>query len=189
MRRIMVQRCWRARLAPSFTLALFLYWPTLIPAGPPDNRPFVPGFNSYFGSPGAIGSPSGFIYPQPGVYAGRVFNPFGTPGIPLTAATGSSPRFLESVAGVALVEVHLPANAQLWIDGQPTKQSGPVREFATPAVLQQGLMYRYTLRAQWDEGGRPVVRERPVEFQSGSRLIVDFTRPDAPPARDGGPGR
>jgi uncharacterized protein (TIGR03000 family) len=155
----------------------------------PQARPPAPGFNSYFGSPGAVGSPTNFVYPQPGVYGGRVFNPFGTPGIPLSASTGATPFLPESWAGVALFDIRLPEGARFWINGQPTKQTGAVREFVTPTKLVPGVTYRYNFRAEWEENGRPVVRERAIDFQSASRTIVDFTRPDSPPDRDQGSGR
>ena len=103
--------------------------------------------------------------------------------------TGPSPILPEMWTGPARFEVRLPEGAWLWIDGQPTKQTGPRREFITPSTLLPGLTYRYTFRAQWEQDGRPVVRERAVEFQSASHLTVDFTRPDATPARDRGPDR
>jgi uncharacterized protein (TIGR03000 family) len=128
----------------------------------------------YFGSPGGVRSPASFTYPSPGVYAGRVFNPFGAPGIPLTAATGPTLRFPRPELEVTRFVVRLPAGARLWANGQPTRQTGAVREFVTPTPLAPGRTFRYTFRAQWEEDGRTISRERVVEFQAGGRVTVEF---------------
>ena len=67
----------------------------------------------------------------------------------------------------------VPANAKLWVDDLPTTQTGTAREFVTPPSLEPGKTYRYTIRAQWEENGQPVTRERTVEFQAGKSIIVD----------------
>jgi len=177
--------CQWARVIVGTCVALAALLMIAAPARPQVGRPAAPGFNSYFGSPGSIGSPSNYVYPHPGLYGGRVFNPFGTPGIPLVGSVGSTPFIAESWTGPARFEIRLPEGARFLIDGQPTKQTGAVREFVTPTALVPGLTYHYTFRAEWEENGRPVVRERFVEFQSARRLTVDFTRPDVPPARPG----
>jgi uncharacterized protein (TIGR03000 family) len=165
------------RLALAVTLAAGVGRPAR--AAPPDARPPSAGFHPYFGSPGAAGPPASFTYPSPGVYSGRVFNPFGTPGIPLTATAGPTLRFPKPVLELTRFEVRLPAEARLWANGQPTRQTGAVREFVTPTPLAVGRTFRYTFRAQWEEGGRTIARERVVEFQAGGRVTVDFAgRPE-----------
>ena len=77
----------------------------------------------------------------------------------------------------ARVTVKLPADAKLWVDGKPTKQTGPVREFVTPPVLRAGLTYRYTFRAVWSQDGQNITRERPVLVQATGSANVDFTTP------------
>src|SRR5256885_12981359 len=74
----------------------------------------------------------------------------------------------------ARITVRLPAEAKLWVDGRPTKQTGPVREFVTPPVLRAGWTYRYTFRAGWAQDGRAVVRERPVPVRATGASEVDF---------------
>jgi uncharacterized protein (TIGR03000 family) len=71
----------------------------------------------------------------------------------------------------------VPADAKLWVDGMPTKQTGPVRTFYTPPVLRAGLTYKYTFRAEWTENKRNVVRELPVLVRATGTSEVDFTRP------------
>jgi len=148
---------------------------------PPSAQPPAPRFNSYFGSPGTVGSPSSSIYPAPGVYGGLTFNPFGTPGIPLSASTTPAVRFPELISGAAYFEVRLPDNARLWVDEQPTKQIGTLRVFISPDTLMPGRTYHYTFRAEWDEGGRTVVRQRSVAFRSGERVSLSFSPGPTPP--------
>jgi len=75
-----------------------------------------------------------------------------------------------------LLGIRVPENAQIWIDGQKTSQTGTFREFVTPP-LEQGEKFTYNIKATWTENGKPVVRERQVNFYSGDRLMVNMTAP------------
>src|SRR5437868_6480169 len=86
---------------------------------------------------------------------------------PTAAATATA-------LGTARITLQVPANAKVWVDDLPTSQTGAVREFVTPGVLEPSKTYRYTIRAQWEENGQTVTRERTVEFQSGSAVIVNL---------------
>jgi uncharacterized protein (TIGR03000 family) len=72
-----------------------------------------------------------------------------------------------------LIDVRVPGNAQVWIDDQRTNQTGPMREFVTPA-LNPGQEYNYDIRARWMENGQEVVRDRKVTFHAGDRLAVNM---------------
>jgi uncharacterized protein (TIGR03000 family) len=142
-------------------------------AAPPPGAGPVP----LFGSPGSVGAAQ-FSYPAPGVYGSTVFQPFAMPSL------AGSPSYNVPLPPAnwrddltARVTVHVPADARLWVDGKPTKQSGPVREFVTPAVLRPGQTYQYTFRAEWTEGGRTVTRERPVAVRATGTVNVDFAKP------------
>jgi uncharacterized protein (TIGR03000 family) len=76
----------------------------------------------------------------------------------------------------ALIDVRVPNNAQVWIDDQQTKQTGPMREFITPS-LDPGQEFSYDIRAQWTENGQPVDRHRKVTFHPGDRLMVNLMAP------------
>jgi uncharacterized protein (TIGR03000 family) len=75
----------------------------------------------------------------------------------------------------AAVEVHVPADAELWIDGQPTTQRGETRTFETPQFAV-GRGFSYELRARWMEDGKPVDETRRVELQPGERQVLDFRK-------------
>lgn len=81
------------------------------------------------------------------------------------------------VINTAQITVQVPAGAKLWIDNQPSTQTGAVRTFETPATLEPGRTYSYKVTAEWVENGQPVVRERTVEFSAGNQLVVNLTVP------------
>jgi uncharacterized protein (TIGR03000 family) len=75
----------------------------------------------------------------------------------------------------ARVTVQLPANAKLQVDDQQSPLTGPTRMLVTPP-LEQGKKFGYTLKAEWDDNGRPVTQERTVSFQAGQSVTVDFNQ-------------
>jgi uncharacterized protein (TIGR03000 family) len=84
----------------------------------------------------------------------------------------------QAPAGTASqIIVRVPSNAKLWVDDYESQLTGPVRQLNTPATLEPGRTYRYTLKAQWIQNGQPVVQERVVSFQAGQSTEVDFARP------------
>jgi len=74
----------------------------------------------------------------------------------------------------ALINVRVPARAQLWIgDEQVRTTSDTVRQFETPA-LEPGQVYSYTIRARWMENGQPVERTQKVKFRAGETANVNL---------------
>jgi uncharacterized protein (TIGR03000 family) len=73
----------------------------------------------------------------------------------------------------AAVEVRVPADAELWIDGQPTNKRGETRTFETP-MFEVGRSFTYEIRARWTQDGQPVERTRTVDLQAGTRPVVNF---------------
>jgi uncharacterized protein (TIGR03000 family) len=76
----------------------------------------------------------------------------------------------------AKITVIVPADAELYFDGYETTETGPERDFVTPA-LNKGTNYSYSIRAVWTENGSPVERSRKVTIQAGSQVRVDLTSP------------
>ena len=74
--------------------------------------------------------------------------------------------------------VRVPADADFFVDGVATRQTGTSRKFVSPA-LAAGQEYAYELTARWSENGREVVQTRRVNVTAGDRRLVDFTQPDA----------
>jgi uncharacterized protein (TIGR03000 family) len=86
--------------------------------------------------------------------------------------------FGSSRSGPVHVNVRLPdANAKVWVQGQPTQQSGTWREFVSPP-LDPSRNYRYEIRARWVENGRDRDETRTIPVQANGVETIDFTRPD-----------
>lgn len=98
-------------------------------------------------------------------------------GQPTAPPPGKTPQVV--VKPVMLV-VHLPASAELEIEGVRTRQKGEVRHFESPPVAD-GFKYVYSVKATWFEQGKPVVKERKVPVLAGEQAVVDLREPtDAP---------
>jgi uncharacterized protein (TIGR03000 family) len=73
----------------------------------------------------------------------------------------------------ARLVVRVPAGAKLTIGDTPTKATGAVRKFDSPA-LELGKTYRYSLKATWMEHGEKVVREESAVVQAGKVTEVNL---------------
>jgi uncharacterized protein (TIGR03000 family) len=107
---------------------------------------------------------------NPTVYAPTIYVPnntdVSTGGVIQAAATTSAP---------ATIEVHVPANAQLWFEDTPTDQTGEWRRFTSPPLPPDQVFY-YKLRARWNDSGQTVEQTRTIEVRAGKTTTVDFTR-------------
>lgn len=82
-----------------------------------------------------------------------------------------------AAAHTAQFTVEVPAAAQLWIDDQPTRQGGAVRQFVTPPLPGNGRS-AYVLRARWRVGDRDVEQTRLISLRPGERVTVSFLQPE-----------
>jgi uncharacterized protein (TIGR03000 family) len=71
----------------------------------------------------------------------------------------------------ATLIVHLPADARLSVDGEPTRSTSDTRVLVSPP-LQPGKTYHYVLEAQLDRGGEKVKTSQNVEVRAGRRAEV-----------------
>ena len=79
---------------------------------------------------------------------------------------------------VARVEVRMPdSNGTVWIQGKQMSSKGAVRRFTSP-TLDSATEYVYTVRAEWNDNGRPVTDQRKVAVRADSSAVVDFGRSD-----------
>jgi uncharacterized protein (TIGR03000 family) len=76
----------------------------------------------------------------------------------------------------AKITVVVPADAEVYFDGNDTTQTGTERVFVTPPLVK-GTTYSYSIRAVWTEDGSPVEKTRKVSFRAGAQPRVDFTSP------------
>jgi uncharacterized protein (TIGR03000 family) len=93
-----------------------------------------------------------------------------------TPGAVSSHSETEAVAGV-YIEVRVPADAQVWVNGGPTAQAGVLRRFVSP-TLTPSPCYTCEVRASWREAGRKLTRVRQFVVKSGQRLNVEFMTTD-----------
>jgi len=79
----------------------------------------------------------------------------------------------------ATIVVHLPAEATLTIDGQPTQSRSNTRTFTSPP-LEPGKTYSYTLRAEMNRDGRLQNVKKTVDVQAGrpTDVTLNFSNGD-----------
>jgi uncharacterized protein (TIGR03000 family) len=143
---------------------------------PPDPYPV------YFGNPITVNyqSPPGSIDPMSfssttGSPPGTGYTP-STTYTPLTGYTPSPGTMTTPQVNAATVEVTLPnPTATVWFDGHKTASGGTMRTFHTPP-LQPGQKFRYTVRAEWDDGGLRQHAEHSCVVTAGQVSTVDLTR-------------
>jgi uncharacterized protein (TIGR03000 family) len=93
-------------------------------------------------------------------------------------------KMLEEDPNAALIVAHVPEDAQIWFEGEPTVQKGDLRPFTSPP-LTPGKDYTYTLRVRWAEDGRQVSQTGLVPVHAGEVHCVDLVALDAAaPAKD-----
>jgi len=81
-------------------------------------------------------------------------------------------------AAPAHITILVPADAEVFFDGEPTAQRGAERVFVTPP-LPAGKTSHYDVLARWNDGGKTVEQTRRVEVSGGGAVRVDFLAPEA----------
>ncbi len=90
-------------------------------------------------------------------------------------AVNARPRYVDYYArnayNKARLHVRLPANAELWLNGQRMKGTGPEREFITPP-LKEGQSYSYRVKARWTRDGQPSEETIEVKVRANKATSV-----------------
>jgi uncharacterized protein (TIGR03000 family) len=73
----------------------------------------------------------------------------------------------------AVLNVRVPANAEIWLNDYKTKLTGSAREFVSPP-LSRDMAYRYHVRVRWMENGHEIVQERDIPVAPATRTTVQF---------------
>ncbi len=76
----------------------------------------------------------------------------------------------------AHIWLRVPADAEVWVDGARTRQTGESRYFFSPP-LTPGEKYSYSIRVVTKKDGKPVEQKRRVPVHAGATVHLDFTRP------------
>jgi len=94
-------------------------------------------------------------------------------GTPVQPATGDRPSADDAVH----LQLIVPENAEVEIDGVKSTQTGRMREFASPP-LKVGSRYTYKITVRYTNAeGKTVEDTRDIQFQANDWFTVDFTRP------------
>ncbi len=105
---------------------------------------------------------------------------YATPNYPIQSPNYSvrypvSPPLSAITDNTAQVEVRLPADAELWFEGQKTAQTGSDRTFRSPD-LEPGQDYVYNVHARWLADGKPVDETRKVTVHAGDHVVVNLVQ-------------
>ncbi|MCS6849936.1 MAG: TIGR03000 domain-containing protein [Gemmataceae bacterium] len=117
-------------------------------------------------------------FASPANYPGPLPNPLWAPRTSLFGGPPPHPVVVDrsALAAVPLpvyIEVMVPADAEVWVDGHKTTQAGPQRELVSPP-LPPNVTYRYLIRARWREEGKQIEQAQPLVVKGGSRHKVRF---------------
>jgi uncharacterized protein (TIGR03000 family) len=122
----------------------------------------------------------GFYYPGPtGTYPGPLDDlfrtPLGfdipnlivlTPAVPPTATEAVATTVTTAPTDTATLDIRLPADAELYLQGRKSSQTGSERYFVTPP-LAPGQIYTCRIKAVWYENGRNREVNRTVDLIAG----------------------
>lgn len=76
-------------------------------------------------------------------------------------------------ANAALIEMRVPANAEVWLSGEKTKSTGEFRSFVTPA-LEKNRKFAYEVRVRWMENGKAMEKVEKLPVHPNDRLNLRF---------------
>jgi uncharacterized protein (TIGR03000 family) len=76
----------------------------------------------------------------------------------------------------ATIRVTLPANAQLTVDGYLTHSTSVQRLLESPP-LEPGKVYRYNLKAEFEQGGKTITVQQPILVRAGRETDVSLNVP------------
>jgi uncharacterized protein (TIGR03000 family) len=80
----------------------------------------------------------------------------------------------------ARINIRVPSDARVAVNGVPMAQTGPVRQYVS-APLEAGYQYSYDIRASWMTPAGPVNNSRTVWVNPGDNVTVNLNMaPSAP---------
>jgi len=92
---------------------------------------------------------------------------------PIPVVTKAYAPSLAPPATAALVNVVLPASADLWFEGMQIPGGGSLRQFTSPELNPLNA-YTYDVRASWLDNGKVVTQSQRLLVRAGDRLTVTF---------------
>jgi len=83
---------------------------------------------------------------------------------------GNAPAY----STAATLEVIVPENAEVWLDGKKMPQTGTVRRFPTPQLASDQVLTQ-ELRVTWKgKEGKETTEQRKVQLQAAQQLIINM---------------
>jgi uncharacterized protein (TIGR03000 family) len=146
----------------------------------PMNRYAEPG--TYYNAPMRYGEPGMYynMMPPSGYMPGQPIQPASYVGQvmpPATSATLAQSYYAAPQQNAVLLDVRVPVeDAEVLIDGTPTRLRGHMRQFYSPP-LEPGKTFTYEVTAKFTQDGKPVTRTERQEVRAGERYTIDFTKP------------
>jgi uncharacterized protein (TIGR03000 family) len=132
---------------------------------------YVPYYGSY-----AYPLAPGVVYPPVVAYS----SPEGSP--PADGSAGRPPAEKPPPDNAGHLQLIVPDNAEVYIDGTRIAQTGTTREIVSPPVTP-GTRYSYKISVRYtDPSGKAVDDTREIRFQANDWFSIDFTRPAPPQA-------
>ncbi|MFO0968560.1 MAG: TIGR03000 domain-containing protein [Gemmataceae bacterium] len=127
--------------------------------------------SAYYGYPYDYG-----YYAEPNAYSSApAYSYYYDPGM-----TYLPPADVAAPSARLNLEVHVPRpDAQVWINGQPSTQTGRIRSFTVDQIYPD-RPYQYEVRATWIQDGRPVTQTQTISARAGETAEVDFPAREAP---------
>ena len=102
-------------------------------------------------------------------------DPMDAPVAPMGDAPATPPAEAETSLHRAdgLLAVDVPADAKLFVNGQPTRSTGAKREFVSRG-LERGASYTYEVRAEVIRDGQTVTETKKIDLRSGETARLAF---------------
>jgi uncharacterized protein (TIGR03000 family) len=140
------------------------------------NYPWLYGGHYYMG--GTMGSAERESFPVNYRHNRSTFNPdaplpASSSLVSVSGVNGFETTLTAALADRAIIDVHVPADAEVRFQGLLMTQPGSVRRFYSPP-LSPDLRYEYQVRAMWTQNGRPVAVTRTIPVRAGEHIDVNL---------------
>ena len=72
-----------------------------------------------------------------------------------------------------MLNLTVPVDAKIWIEGSPTAVGGSRRQFVSPPI-HPGHDYTYHIQVSWTQDGREVTSKREIPVHAGDVINLTF---------------
>ena len=84
-----------------------------------------------------------------------------------------TPAQASPVNNTVALNLTVPLDAKIWIEGSPTAVGGSRRQFVSPPI-QPGHDYTYHVQVSWTQDGREVTSKREIRVHAGDVINLTF---------------